>query len=86
MHMNDIFCGIANAITVITVGATISDPALSLIFAIISSIVYAVINIGVHIITSVLEKKGLISGKHKEEIDDVADDISDDGKRNGSNH
>lgn len=46
---------------------------------------FAGISIITKVITSILEKKGLISSEHKKAIDDTADDLADDGKINNSN-
>ena len=86
MNMNAIFCGLMNAITVFSVSANAEhDPVWSLILTIVSSIVYVLLNLVVRVITSALEKKGVITHEHKKEIDDIADDLGDDGKRNHSN-
>ena len=86
MHIQDLFWGIINAFTIFTtsVGAE-HDPIWSIILTLIGSVVYAAINIVTRIITSALEKKGIISHEDRKEIDDVAEDLSDDGKINNSN-
>lgn len=86
MHIQDLFWGIINAFTIFTtsVGAE-HDPIWSIILTLIGSVVYATINIITRIITSALEKKGIISHNDKQDIDNVAEDLSDDGKINNSN-
>ena len=54
--------------------------------SIISTLFFSICNIGVKIITSVLENKGIINHEHKEQIDDMVDDLTDDGKLNDSNN
>ena len=86
MSMYDILCGLMNAITVFSVSASAEhNPVWSLILTIVSSVVYVLLNLVVRVITSALEKKGVITPEHKREIDDIADDLGDDGKRNHSN-
>lgn len=86
LKMNDIICGVGTfATTLVVAQEHTSDPWISILVAVISAVIYAVINLGTRIITSVLEKKGLISSEDKKKIDDVAEDISDDGKINNSN-
>lgn len=83
--MSDILCGLANAATIFTVTTeTGMNPIWSLVLTLVGSIVYAVINIGIKVLTSYLQKKGVISDNTKKEIDEVADDLADDGKINNS--
>ena len=86
MTMSDVACGIGTFLTTYAVCSTISSDAIwNIVASLISAIIYAIITIGVKILTSVLEKKGIISSGHKKIIDDTADDLADDGKINGSN-
>lgn len=84
--MTDVVCGIGTAVT--TFGVTSSatgDITVSLIASVISAVIFALINIGTKVITSILEKKGLISHSDKKKVDETADDLADDGKLNNSN-
>lgn len=85
--MSDIVCAMGTIATTfaVTSEATAGNVGLSILASIVSAIVFAALNIVTKIITSMLEKKGLISSKDKRMIDNVADDLVDDGKVNGSN-
>ena len=86
MTMSDVVCGIGTFLTTYAVCSSINSDAIwNIIASLISALIYAIISIGVKILTSVLEKKGIISSGHKKIIDDTADDLADDGKINGSN-
>lgn len=84
--MMELLCGAGTFLTSFIVASVANENFwTNLLIAIISAVVYAVLNIGVKIITSILEKKGLISSEHKKMIDETADDLADDGKINNSN-
>lgn len=86
MTMSDVACGIGTFLTTYAVCSTISSDAIwNIIASLISAIIYATISVAVKIITTILEKKGIISPSYKKIIDDTADDLADDGKVNGSN-
>lgn len=83
----DIVCGFSTFITTLTLTEAVNsnDVLVNLVVALVSALIYAVINIGTKLLTSFLEKKGVISHENKEAIDDIADDVADDGKINHSN-
>ena len=84
--MVEVLCGVGTFLTAFAVSEAVGEDFwVRLLVAIVSAIVYAVLNIGVKILTSVLEKKGLISSEHKKVIDETADDLADDGQINHSN-
>ena len=86
MSMSDMVCGIGTFLTTYAVCSSISSDAIwNIIASLISAIIYAAISVAVKIITTVLEKKGIISPSYKKIIDNTADDLADDGKVNGSN-
>lgn len=84
--MNDILCGASAAILTFAITAE-NDTNLwtNILIALISAVIFGAINIGTKVITSVLEKKGLITSENKKDIDSIADDLSDDGQINKSN-
>lgn len=83
----DIVCGLSTFVTTLTIteAANSNDVSVNLVVALVSALIYAFINIGTKLLTSFLEKKGVISHENKEAIDDIADDVADDGKINHSN-
>lgn len=84
--MVELLCGAGTFCTTFVVASIANENFLTnLLIAVISAVIYAVLNIGVKIITSILEKKGIISSEHKKMIDETADDLADDGKINNSN-
>ena len=84
--MNDIICGASAAIATFAVTAENGTNLwTSILAALVSALIFGAINIGTKVITSVLEKKGLISSENKKDIDSIADDLSDDGQINKSN-
>ena len=84
--MNDIICGASAAIATFAITAENGTNLwTSILAALVSALIFGTINIGTKVITSVLEKKGLISDEHKKDIDSIADDLSDDGQINNSN-
>ncbi len=85
--ITDIACGIGTFLTTFTLAETVTggEVWLNVLVAMVSALVFALINIGTKLLTSFLEKKGVISHENKEAIDDVADDVADDGKINHSN-
>ena len=84
--MNDILCGASAAVLTFAVTAENGTNLwTSILAALVSALIFGAINIGTKVITSVLEKKGLISSENKKDIDSIADDLSDDGQINKSN-
>ena len=84
--MSDLICGAGAFVATFSVTNSATENwGMSLLVSILSAIIFAFLNIGTKILTSYLEKKGVISSKHKKMIDDTADDLADDGKINGSN-
>ena len=84
--MTDILCGASAAIATFAITAENGTNLWeSILAALISAIIFGAINIGTKVITSVLEKKGLISSENKKDIDSIADDLADDGQINKSN-
>ena len=86
-NVSDVICGIGAFFTTWSVVGTMpeSDIWSQLIVAVLSALAFAIVNIIGKIITSWLEKKGVISHKDKESIDHTLDDLADDGKINNSN-
>ena len=84
--VSDVACGVG---AVVTAFATSEGFQLqtweSILVAVISALVYAVLNIGTKILTSFLKKKGLIDSETKKKVDDKMEDLADDGKINDSN-
>lgn len=89
--MRDLLLGCGSFLTTLTaVEATgTANSWQGLLIALASALIFAGVNIGSKIITSMLEKKGIISHEDKEKIDDkvedVVEDLADDGKINNSN-
>ena len=83
--MNDLICG---AGTVVTAVAATEGLQLnwweSILVAVVSALVYSILNVGSKILTSWLEKKGYINHNQKKEIDHKMDDLADDGQLNNS--
>ena len=76
--LSDIICGAGTFFTTYSITSTTgTDPLTSIIVAIVSALIFAIVNVGTKILTSVLEKKGLITHEHKEQIDDAIEDILD---------
>lgn len=84
--VNDILCGCANFFTVFTLTAQSESTWEALLVSVVSTLLYSLVNIAVKIGTTVLQNKKLINAEQKKKIDDIADDLADDGKLNGSNH
>jgi hypothetical protein len=82
---NDIVCGMGTAVTAFAAseGLNLSTWE-SILVAIVSALIYAVLNVGSKILTSWLQKKGLITSNQKKKIDYDMDDLADDGKLNKS--
>ena len=84
--MSKMVCGTASVLTTFAVVNSMDYSLLTnILVSIISAIVFAGINIITKIITTRLEKRGLISKVRKKDIDDIVDDLADDGKKNNSN-
>lgn len=77
--------GAATFLTSFTAMTVAEDQWTGLWISIISTLFFSFCNIGVKILTSVLENKGIINHEHKEQLDDMIDDVTDDGKLNDSN-
>ena len=84
-QMSDLYCGVATFFTTFTLTSYVEDPMTQIWISIVSAIFFALVNVGVKILTSWLENKGIINDHQKHEIDKVADDLTDDGKLNNSN-
>lgn len=83
--MSDLYCAAGTFFTTFTLTTGMENPLNQIFVSIISALFFAVINVGVKVLTSYLENKGVINDHQKHEIDKVADDFADDGKINGSN-
>ena len=84
----DVVCGLGTFITTLGVVSNTPDgtaPWVQLVIGVVSALIFSVVSLGTKILTSYLEKKGLISHEHKKQIDETVDDLADDGKINGSN-
>ena len=83
---SDVACGVG---AVATAFATSEGLHLqtweSILVAVVSALVYTLLNIGSKVLTSWLKKKGLIDAETKKKVDDTMEDLADDGKINGSN-
>lgn len=88
MNMATLSNGALSMVTAFTILDNIdgSDVITNVAVALITGAVYAIINIAAKIITSILEKRGLISKESKKAIDDTVNDLADDGKLNNSYH
>lgn len=74
--LSDILCGVGTFFTTLSIStATNNDPVVSIIVAVVSALIFAAFNVGTKILTSILEKKGVITHEQKEDIDDAAEDI-----------
>lgn len=82
--MSDLYCGVGAFFTTFTLTGYTDDPMIQIVVSIVSALVFALINLGVKILTSILENKGIINDHQKHELDKVVDDLVDDGKINGS--
>lgn len=88
--MRDFILGCSSFITTLTtVEITGANSWQGLLIALCSALIFAAVNIVSKIVTSQLEKKGIITHEDKEKIDetikDGVEDIMDDGKLNDSN-
>lgn len=85
--MTDIVGGVSTfATTYIVASEAIGEPAwVQLLIALGSALIYAAINLGVKILTARLKKDGKISADDAKAINGTVDDLTDDGKINGSN-
>lgn len=79
--MNDLYCGVGAFFTSFILAGQVD----SVVGQIVVSIFTALLFVGVRILTSYLENKGIINDHQKHEIDKIADDLIDDGKINQSN-
>lgn len=79
--MTDLYCGVGAFFTSFILAGQVD----SVVGQIIVSIFTALLFLGVRILTSYLENKGIINSHQKHEIDKIADDLIDDGKINQSN-
>lgn len=82
--MSDLYCGVGAFFTTFTLTGYTDDPMLQIVVSIVSALFFALVNLGVKILTSYLENKGIINDHQKHELDKIADDLVDDGKINNS--
>lgn len=82
--MSDLYCGVGAFFTTFTLAGYTDDPVIQIIVSIASALIFALVNLGVKILTSYLENKGIINDHQKHELDKVVDDLVDDGKINNS--
>lgn len=78
--MSDLYCGAGAFLTSFVLAGQVDN----VIGQIIVSVFTALLFVGVRILTSYLENKGIINDHQKHEIDKIADDLIDDGKINNS--
>lgn len=79
--MTDLYCGAGAAFTSFVLAGQVESIAGQIIVSVFTALLF----VGVRILTSYLENKGIINDHQKHEIDKVADDLLDDGKINNSN-
>lgn len=82
--MSDLYCGVGTFFTTFTLTSYTDDPMVQVMVSIVSALFFALVNLGVKILTSYLENKGIINDHQKHELDKIADDLVDDGKINNS--
>ena len=82
--MSDLYCGVGAFFTTLTLTGYTDDPVIQIVVSIVSALFFALVNLGVKILTSYLENKGIINDHQKHELDKVVDDLVDDGKINNS--
>lgn len=82
--MSDLYCGVGTFFTTLTLTGYTDDPMVQIVVSIVSALFFALVNLGVKILTSYLENKGIINDHQKHELDKIADDLVDDGKINNS--
>ena len=85
--INDIVGACGSFFTTFTIASELNTNNIwvNLGVSIASALVWSILSIGTKIITHYLEKKGTITSKQKNKIDDAADDLADDGRINDSN-
>lgn len=85
--INDIVGACGSFFTTLTIASELnsSNIWINLGISVASAVAWSLLSIGTKIITHYLEKKGIITSKQKNKIDDAADDLADDGRINDSN-
>lgn len=85
LYLTGLFATMATTYAVTGNPETGGDIWMDLLYSIISALAYSLVTIGIRALTSYLQNKRLLSSKDKDEIDDKASDLIDDGKLNDSN-